>query len=279
MRDSGQRLTHYRLAERVAADRREVWNAVDTRDNRPVMLKFLPHLQEAGARARAETQAAALREAAHPAIVTVESIEEGDGEVFVRTAAIDGTCLVDWVPRGGLDAARLLDNALRLADAVRAAHEAGVTHRELAPERVFVGGDGILRVHDFGLSATVEGEEDPETDPDDTPTLTLTRESGRRDLAYLSPEQIKSLPLNRATDLYSVGAVLYWMATGIHPFHGETPADLFVAVLRDEPRPANQLRHDVPEGLLPVLERCLQKERQRRYASAAELHMALDGIG
>jgi serine/threonine protein kinase len=278
MRHSGDQLADYRLVERVGADRREVWEAVDTRDDRPVMLKVLPHLQDPAVRERVERDAAALRAAAHPAIVAVEAIEEAAGEIFVRTAATTGTSLVDWVPRGGLDTARLLPNATLLADAVRVAHEAGVTHRELAPERVFVGDDGVLRVHDFGLSATDEGAEDPSMDPDDTPTLTLTRESGRRDLGYLSPEQIKNLPLDRATDVYSVGATLYWMATGVHPFHGETPADLFVAVLRDEPRPANLVRHDVPEGLLPILDRCLQKERKRRYASAAELHGELAGL-
>ncbi len=275
MRGAGDQLTHYRLVEPVSAGHREVWRAVDTRDDRAVSIKILPHLAEPAALDRLRRAADALASIEHPAIVAIDAIEQADGVHFVCTAAIEGTSLAELVPRGGFETSRLLDQAKLLADAVGAAHEAGVTHRELGPDRVFAVPGGGLRIHDFGLSETDEGGEDPDLDPDDTPTLTLTREGARRNLAYLAPEQIKNQPLDRLTDVYSIGAILYWMATGVHPFRGDNPADICVAVLRDMPRPMNQLKHDVPEGLGPIVVRCLAKDRGQRYGSARELHADL----
>ena len=272
MRSAGDQLTHYRLVEPVGETLREVWRGVDTRDDRAVSIKILPHLAKPAAWERLRHDADALTSIAHPAIVTIDAIEEADGVRFVCTAAIEGTSLADLVPRGGFETSRLLDQAKLLADAVGAAHEVGVTHRELGPDRIFAVPDGGLRIHDFGLSETEEGGEDPNLDPDDTPTLTLTREGARRNLAYLAPEQVKNQPLDRLTDVYSVGAILYWMSTGVHPFRGDSPADVCVAVLRDAPRPVNQLKHDVAEGFGPIVERCLAKERGQRYGSARELH-------
>ena len=275
MRSAGDQLTHYRLAGQICEKPHEVWGAVDTRNERLVALKILPHLSNPLLRDRLRGQADAIAEAAHPSIVVVDAIGVEDGVHFVCTEAIEGTSLADLVQRGGFDPARLLRHAVTLADAVRTAHDAGVTHRELAPDRVFVTQADILRIHDFGLSATDEGGEDPNRDPEDTPTLTLTRDGSRRDLAYLAPEQIKNLPLDYRTDIYSVGAILYFMATGVNPFHGESPADLFVAVLRDLPRPVKQLKHDVADGLAAIIERCLRKERDQRYPGAGELHAEL----
>lgn len=272
MHSAGDQLTHYRLVKRVGETHREIWRAVDTRDDRAVAIKILPHLADATKLERLRRDADALASIGHPAIVTIDADEEADGVRFVCTEAIEGTSLADLVPRGGLESAHMLGHAVTLADAVRAAHEAGVTHRELAPDRVFAVPGDKLRIHDFGLSESDEGGEDPNLDPDDTPTLTLTREGARRNLAYLSPEQIKNQPLDRSTDIYSVGAILYWMSTGVHPFRGDSPADVCVAVLRDTPRPLNQLKHDVPEGFGPIVERCLAKERGQRYGSARELH-------
>ncbi len=272
MRSAGDQLTHYRLVEPVGETLGEVWRAVDTRDDRVVSIKILPHLAEPAAWDRLRRDADALASIGHPAIVTIDAIEEADGVRFVCTEAIEGTSLTDLVPRGGFATPRLLEQAKLLTDAVGAAHEAGVTHRELGPDRVFAVPGGGLRIHDFGLSETDEGGEDPNLDPDDTPTLTLTREGSRRNLAYFSPEQIKNQPLDRLTDVYSVGAILYWMSTGVHPFRGDSPADVCVAVLRDTPRPVNQLKHDVAEGFGPIVERCLAKERGQRYGSARELH-------
>ncbi len=272
MQAAGDQLNHYRLVERVADAQNEVWRAIDTRDDRPVAIKILPHLADAAKLERLRRDAGALASVTHPSIVKIDEDGEAGGVHFVRTAAIEGTSLLKLVPRGGLEPVHMLNHALALAKAVSAAHEAGVTHRELGPDRIYAEPGNRLRIHDFGLSESEEGAEDAGLDPDDTPTLTLTREGARRNLAYLAPEQIKNHPLDQSTDVYSLGTVLYWMATGVHPFRGDSPADLCVAVLRDEPRPVNQLRHDVPEGFGPIVARCLAKERERRYASARELH-------
>ena len=275
MHRAGDQLTHYRLVERLGETHREIWQAVDTRDDSAVALKVLPHLADAAAREKLTRDAEALASIAHPAIVPPAAIDHVDGLYFVCTAPLAGTSLAERVPRGGLEPAHTLRLALLLADTFRAAHDAGVTHRELGPGRIFAISSDDLRIHDFGLSDTAEGGEDPSLDPDDTPTLTLTREGARRNLAYLAPEQIKNHSLDRSTDIYSLGTVLYWISTGVHPFRGDSPADLCVAVLRDIPRPVNQLKHDVPEGFGPIVARCLEKDRAQRYGSAAELHQDL----
>jgi serine/threonine protein kinase len=275
MHSAGDQLTHYRLVERLGETRREIWKAVDTRDDRAVSIKVLPHLADSAALERLRRDADALSSIKHPAIVTIDADDEADGIRFVCTEPVDGTSLAELVPRGGLEPAHTLGHAVTLADALAAAHEAGVTHRDLGPTRVFAVSGDTLRIHDFGLSDTEEGCEDPNLDPDDTPTLTLTREGARRNLAYLSPEQIKNHSLDQSTDIYSLGAILYWMSTGVHPFRGDSPADLCVAVLRDIPRPVTQLKHDVPEGFGPIVERCLAKERDQRYGSARDLHAEL----
>ncbi len=271
MHSAGDQLTHYRLVERFDDALSEVWRAVDTRNDRAVAIKILPHLADSAKLDRLQSNAAALASAAHRSLVGILDHGESGGSPFVCTEAIEGTSLLEAVPRGGLEPGATLRHAATLVEAVRAAHEAGVTHRELGPDRVFLTDGQELRIHDFGLSETDEGGEDPDLDPDDTPTLTLTREGARRNLAYLSPEQIKNHPLDQSTDIYSLGAILYWMATGVHPFRGDSPADLCVAVLRDAPRPVNQMRHDAPEGLGPIVDRCLQKERRKRYATARDL--------
>lgn len=275
MHSAGDQLTHYRLVKRLGETHREIWRAVDTRDDRAVAIKVLPHLSDSAALERLRRDADALASIKHPVIVTIDADDEADGVRFVCTEPVDGTSLAELVPRGGLEPAHTLGHAATLADALAAAHEAGVTHRELGPDRVFAVSGDTLRIHDFGLSETEEGGEDPNLDPDDTPTLTLTREGARRNLAYLSPEQIKNHSLDQSTDIYSLGAILYWMSTGVHPFRGESPADLCVAVLRDVPRPLNQLKHDVPEGFGTIVERCLAKERGQRYGSARDLHRDL----
>jgi len=278
MLSAGDQLTHYRLVERLGETHREVWRAVDTRDDSAVAIKILPHLSDATARERLRRDADKLSGVGHPAIVTIVGTDEAEGLHFACTQPVEGTSLADLVPRGGLEPAHMLRHAVWLADALRAAHDAGVTHRELGPDRIYAVEGDELRIHDFGLSDTEEGGEDPDLDPDDTPTLTLTREGARRNLAYLSPEQIKNHSLDQSTDIYSMGAVLYWMSTGVHPFRGDSPADLCVAVLRDVPRPVNQMKYDIPEGFGPIVERCLAKERGQRYLSARELHEELSKL-
>jgi len=272
MHRAGDQLTHYRLVERLGETHREIWRAVDTRDDRSVAIKILPHLSDSAALERLRRDAAALASIGNPAIVSIVADDEADGVRFVCTEPVEGTSLAELVPRGGLETAHTLAHAATLTAALAAAHDAGVTHRELGPDRVFAVSGETLRIHDFGLSDTQEGGEDPDLDPDDTPTLTLTREGARRNLAYLSPEQIKNHSLDHSTDVYSLGAILYWISTGVHPFRGDSPADLCVAVLRDVPRPVNQLKHDVPAGLGAIIERCLAKERGQRYGSAREIH-------
>ena len=274
MSASEDRLGRYRLTERLRGGTTEIWRAVDTRDERAVLVYVLPHLAQAAARERFERDRKVLEALGDPAIAAVGPLQEVDGKIFAVGDAVEGPTLDMDVPRGGLEPARLVADAEVLADALRAAHDAGVTHRELVPERVVASPDGP-RILGFGLSATEEGGDDPDADPDDTPTLTLTREGSGHGLPYLSPEHVRGMPLDRGTDVYSLGAVLHWMATGTHPFHGDSLADLYVAVIRDPPRALDRMRRDVPPHLVPIVARCMAKSRDRRYPSGIELHAAL----
>ena len=162
MHVSGDRLAHYLLKDKVDFGRHEVWRGVDTRDESAVTLAVLPHLSKPEALARVEREAGALRSVTHPGVAKIGAVEQDGSDVLVVMEPLDGASLADAVARGGLEPGRLLADSVKLVDAVRAAHEAGVSHRELAPDRVFVEEDGALRVHGFGFSDAEEGNGEPE---------------------------------------------------------------------------------------------------------------------
>ena len=250
----------------------EVYRAHDPRLGRDVALKVLPHFmaRDAEGLARFTREARALAALNHPHIVTIFSTEELEGVRFLTMELVEGRTLDQMIPSGGLSMAKFFDIATALADALAAAHQRQITHRDLKPGNVMVADDGRVKVLDFGLSraddAVLENLEE------DATRLKLTQAGtilGTR--PYMSPEQIEARPLDGRSDLFSLGIVLYEMATGTRPFHGDTSASLMSSIMKDHPRAIGELRPDVPEGVARIITRCLEKNPRDRIQSGHEI--------
>ena len=237
----GTTLGHYRIVELLGkGGMGEVYLADDTRLQRRVAIKVLAR-ELAGDRDRRERFEREARAAAalnHPNIVTIHSVEEADGVPFLTLELIDGQTLADLIPEGGLPLDRVLNLAIPLADAVGAAHQRGITHRDLKPANVMVTSDGRLKVLDFGLAKL---KEDARLVAEaGMPTAALTGD-GRivGTVAYMSPEQAEGKPVDQRSDVFSLGVILYEMATGVRPFTGDTPMSILSAIMKDSPAPVS----------------------------------------
>ena len=252
----------------------EVYRAKDTKLNRDVAIKVLPAemARDPDRLARFQREARAVAALNHPNIVTIHSVEEIDGTHFLTMELIEGQSLAELMAPG-LSLPDTFRLATQIADALASAHEKGIVHRDLKPANVMVTGDGRLKVLDFGLA-----KETRAADPSDS-----TRTSGDRTEfgvvmgtpAYMSPEQVTGRPVDHRTDIFSLGIVLYEMASGTRPFAGATSIELASSILRDDPRPVSDTRPDVPVALTRVTQRCLEKDPQRRIQTAREVADAL----
>ncbi len=254
----------------------EVYEAHDSRLNRSVALKVVRRevADDAVRRQRLEREASAVATINHPHIVTLHSIEEDGDVLFLTMELVDGATLTDAIPAEGLPLDRFLTLAIQLADALQAAHGRGVIHRDLKPANIMVTRDGVLKVLDFGLSKiAIEHSAGPVT------TESLTGD-GRLigTVPYMAPEQIEGKASDARADIFSLGIILFEMATGRRPFSGETPMATLTAILRDAPPSANQLRPDFPEDLARVIGRCLVKDPARRVQTAADLRNQLEDL-
>ncbi len=257
----------------------EVWKALDTTLDREVALKILTEevTDNADRLAAFDAEAKAVASLNHPNIVTIHSVEQVDGVYFIAMEFVRGTPLSEMIPKTGFDPVQFLDLALPIVDAVHAAHERGVTHRDLKPANVMVGDDGRCKVLDFGLALFVQS--DSALSSDQLPTRSLTMHSEiRGTLPYMSPEQLLDKPLDHRTDLFSLGVMLYELATGERPFKGDTPAELIASILRDYPRPLTELNELMPAELQRVVMHCMQKDRDRRQQSALTLRKQLEAV-
>jgi serine/threonine-protein kinase len=256
-----------------------VWKAVDTRLDREVAIKLLPEelAAEPERLARFESEAKAVAALNHPNIVTLHSVEESDGVHFITMELVRGRTVADLIPSCGLSVERFFELAIPLADAVHSAHERGLTHRDLKPTNLMVSQEGRVKVLDFGLARFREQETTFRND--DLPTKTLTQEREiRGTMPYMSPEQVKGQPLDHRTDIFSLGVILYEMATGRRPFQGETSADLIAAILRDEPRPLTDLNRAMSRQVGGLVSDCLAKQARRRIQTALSLRERLEQL-
>lgn len=253
----------------------EVYRAKDLRLGREVAIKVLPpEVASSPERlAQFEREARTVASFNHPSIVTLHSVEDEEGIRFLTMELVEGQSLTDLIPTGGLPFSRLLEISIPLADALIAAHDRGVIHRDLKPGNVMVTHDGRVKVLDFGLAkvAALEESHPPET-------MDATRESalstdGRvlGTIPYMAPEQVRGKAVDARTDLFALGVILYELATGRRPFAGPTSADISSSILRDTPEPLSRTRRDLPGDLDRLIRRCLEKNPLDRVQSALDV--------
>ena len=273
----GQTLGHYRIVREIGAGGMGVvYQAEDTTLGRQVALKILPPALAADhdRRVRFAREARAVAALNHPNIVTVHSVEESGGTHFITMELVTGKTLAELLPRQGFALGRFFEIAIPLADAVSAAHQQGIAHRDLKPANVMIGDDGRIKVLDFGLAKGVEGEPGR---VGDVPTRSATRAGLTIGTpAYMSPEQAQGGHVDTRSDIFSLGIVFYEMLTGRRPFEGDNPVSVISAILRDRPRPVNELQPTVPRALARLVDRCLAKSPLDRFQSAIDLRHSLE---
>ncbi len=276
----GRTIGHYRvLSELGRGGMGVVYEAEDTKLGRRVALKVLPPElagdSERLARLRRESRAVASIN--HPNIVTIYSVDEIDGHVFLSLEKVEGATLERHVPRGGVDLEEFFEISVPLADAVSAAHEEGVIHRDLKPSNVMLTPQGRVKVLDFGLAKLRRAEGDPDATVHSTETLTTGGRVGGT-IPFMSPEHLRGEPVDHRSDVFSLGVILYYMATGKRPFRGGSSADVASSILRDEPSSVSELRAGLPNHLGRIIRHAMEKAPDRRFQSAKDLRNELEDL-
>jgi Tol biopolymer transport system component/predicted Ser/Thr protein kinase len=276
-----KKLLHYEILHLIGkGGMGDVYAAEDTKLGRKVALKILPSEMAADPerRARFDREAKAVAALNHPNIVTIHSVEEADGVHFITMELVEGKTLSELIPKSGCPLSSLLDRAVAMIDAVSAAHRRGITHRDLKPDNVMVTGDGRVKVLDFGL-AKLKSE-----GTDDIAATRLAADAQTAEgkilgtVAYMSPEQAEGKPVDPRSDVFSLGIILYEMATGRRPFNGDTPVSTLSSILKDTPSSVTELNKALPRHLGRIVKRCLTKDPNRRYQTAVDLRNDLEGL-
>jgi serine/threonine-protein kinase len=275
-----QTLGHYKILEKLGeGGMGEVYRAEDSTLKRQVALKVLPPDLAASQERleRFQREAESLAALNHPNIVMIHTVEEAEGTRFLTMELVEGKQLSTLIPKGGMPLERIFEIAVPLADALAAAHDRGVIHRDLKPANIMVTEEGRVKVLDFGL-AKLRREHLAET-ATELPTEPLTEE-GRvlGTMPYMSPEQVEGKDVDSRSDIFSLGVILYELATGERPFKGETSASLISAIMRDTPPDADTLRDGLPHHLGRIIRRCLEKDPDRRYQRAHDPRHELDDL-
>jgi eukaryotic-like serine/threonine-protein kinase len=278
----GRTLLHYTVGDKLGeGGMGVVYKATDTHLDRFVALKVLPPERVAdGERKRRFVQEAKAASALnHPNIVHIYDIATDQDTTFIAMEYVPGKTLGELIPRQGLPVASVLKYGVQIADGLAEAHKAGIIHRDLKPGNVMVSDDGRVRILDFGLAKLAEaaaGHENAATLTASPAALPKT-DAGvvLGTVAYMSPEQAEGRPVDRRSDIFSFGVLLYEMIAGARPFGGDTPLATLSAILKDAPAPLVERAAGIPPDLARVVDRCLRKDPARRWQHMEDVHVAL----
>src|SRR5262245_35397965 len=257
----------------------EVYRAKDPRLGREVAIKVLPAAfsQDAERLKRFEQEARSASALNHPNIVTIHEIGAANGTSYIAMELVDGPSLREMLASGPVASKKLLDVSVQIAEALAKAHGAGIVHRDLKPENVIVSKDGYVKLLDFGLAKLFVAPQDQVTG---APTAIQETQPGTvmGTVGYMSPEQASGKAADFRSDQFALGSILYEMATGTRAFQRNTGAETLTAIIRDEPDPVAQINPKAPAPLRWIVERCLAKDPDERYASTRDLARDLKSV-
>jgi TolB-like protein/Tfp pilus assembly protein PilF len=278
----GKTIDHYKISESIGTGGMgEVYLATDIIAGRKAALKLLPFrfTGDAERLKRFQQEAHAVVGLNHPNILTVYEIGEDHSVHYIASELIEGETLRQRLTRGPMELSEAVDVAIQVASALAAAHDAGVVHRDIKPENIMLRPDGYVKVLDFGIAKLAE-QEVPITTPKDEALLLVETNLGSilGTTRYMSPEQASGAPVDKRTDIWSLGVVLYEMVTGYVPFTGDTPGEVMSAIVEKEPRPLTSYIKQTPVELQQIVSKALRKDRAQRYGSAHDILQALKDL-